>query len=148
MAVQSSQVVALTTDDVPREVRSWVEQALIIPLNRILDLLRTLLNRGVSLRTHINAQVFERKFTAPSGSDWTAAKLDTPSTLSGPALGVQVLACYTLDGAGHDTGPVGALPTPTWREVVVNGARQLRLVYQSGLTAGTKYRLVLLAWGQ
>lgn len=155
MPVQSSQLVPLASDDVPREVRPWVEQALVVPLNRILDLFRTLLNRGISIRTHVNAQVIERKFSPPSSdpditvtADWSASKLDTPSTLSGACLGVQVLACWLLDGAGHDSTPVGSLPSPIWREVVINGQRHIRLVYQYGLTAGSKYRLVLLAWGQ
>lgn len=155
MPVQSAQVERLTEERVPAEHRGWVGAALILPLNRILDLLRTLLNRGVSLRTHINAQVVERKFTPPTSSaditdqgDWSTSRFDTPLTLSGPVLGVQVLACYTVDTAGHDIGPVGNLPSPIWREVVVQGQRHLRLVYVFNLAAGTKYRLVLLAWGQ
>lgn len=146
--IQSAQIEKLTDEHVPPEHRGWVNTAVLLPMNRVLDLIRNLLNRGVSLRTHINAQVIERKFTAPSGSDWTNDKLDTPLNLSGPVLGVQVLACYTTDGAGHDTGPVGALPSPTWREAVVERRRVLRLVFQSGLTPGTAYRLVLVAWGQ
>lgn len=155
MPVLPAQVAPLTTDDVPKDVRSWVEVALLVPLNRILDLFRSLLNRGISIRTHVNAQVIERKFTPSSSStdpleqlDWSSDRLDTPSILSGPCLGVQVLACYTIDGAGHDTGPVGNLPSPVWREVVVQGQRQLRLVYQFGLTSGVRYRMVMLAWGQ
>lgn len=148
MPVQSSQITAVTADVVPREARTWVDQALILPLNRVLDLLRILLNRGVSLRTHINCQVFERRFIVPSGSDWTDEKLDTPLDLAGPVLGLQVLAAYRLDTAGHDTTPIGGLPSPTWREIAANGGKFLRLVSQSGLTAGHTVRILYVAWGQ
>jgi len=148
MTIQSAQIEHLTDEKVPPEQRGWINTAILVPVNRLIDLLRILLNRGISIRTHVNAQVFERKFVAPSGTDWTTAKLDTLLNLTGPVLGVQVLACYTTDGAGHDTGPVGALPSPTWTETLADRKKVLRLVYQSGLMAGTAYRLVLLAWGQ
>lgn len=154
MPILPQQIPTLTTDDIPGGVRSWVEAGLLVPLNRLLDMLRQLLNRGISIRTHINAQVIERKFTPPSADpditiqgDWSASKFDTPSTLSGPCLGLQVLACWELDTAGNDRTPIGNLPTPAWREVVINGQRHIRLIYQYGLS-GSRYRLVLLAWGQ
>lgn len=148
MPLRSTELVDLNPEDVPEGQRSWVSTALIIPLNRVLAGFRQLLNRGISLRAHVNAQVVERKFTAPSGSDWSAERLDVGLTISGPVLGVQVLACYSLDASGNDAGPVGALPSPTWKEIVQNGGKSLRLVYQSGLTGGSRYRLVLLVWGQ
>lgn len=148
MTVFSSQISQLSTDDAPSNVRGWLESVVVLPLNRTLDLLRTLLNRGISVRTHMNAQVFERRFIVPSGMDWTAERLDTASTLSGQALGIVPLAACSVDGAGHDSGPLGGLGLPVWREVVVNGGRAFRLVFQDGLTAGDKVRLVYLAWGQ
>lgn len=148
MPVQSSQVESLTADNLPREIRPWVEKAVILPINRVLDLLRTLLNHGVSLRQHVNCQVIERTFIVPSGSDWSMAKLDTPLSLVGPVLGLQVLAAYRMDTANHVSGPLGGLPSPTWTELVQNGGKFLRLINQSGLTAGWTVRLVLLAWGQ
>lgn len=154
MSVQSSQIPTLSADDLPKDVRSWLERGVLGPLNRVLDLLRALLNRGISLRAHVNAQVVERKFIPPSSDpdftnqlDWSASKLDTPSTLSGACLGVQVLGAWTIDGAGRDVASVSGLPAPSWREVVVDGGRQIRLIYQPGLTSGVRYRLVLLAWG-
>jgi hypothetical protein len=154
MPVQSAQVAPLTVDDLPAQQRGWVELALIIPINRVLDLLRTLLNRGISLRTHVNAQVAERKFTPPTSDpdytvqgDWSASRLDTPITLSGPVLGVQVLGCWTTDTAGHDVAPVSGLASPSWREVIVDKKRVLRLVYIPGLSSGIRYRVLLLLWG-
>ncbi len=155
MPVLPAQVAPLTTDDVPPGARSWVEVALLVPINRVLDLFRSLLNRGISIRTHVNAQVIERKFIPPFTStditeviDWSTSRFDTPLTLSGAVLGVQLLGCWQVDGAGHDVGPVWNLPSPVWREVVVQGQRHLRLLYQFGLTSGVRYRMVILAWGQ
>lgn len=155
MPVQASQLERLSEEQVPAEHRGWAGRALLLPINRLIDLLRVLLNRGVSLRTNVNCQVVERKFTPPSSSsditeqgDWSTSRLDTPLTISGPVLGVQVLACWTLDTAGHDVAPVGNLPSPAWREVVAQGQKHLRLTYQYGLSSTTKYRLVLLIWGQ
>lgn len=154
MPILPTQIAPLTPDDLPKDVRSWMDAGLLIPLNRLLDLLRSLISRGISIRTHINAQVIERKFIPPTAStdiadevDWSTSRFDAPLTLSGPVLGVQVLAAYKVDGAGHDTGPVWNLPAPVWREVLVEGKRNLRLVYQFGLQSGQRYRLVLLAWG-
>lgn len=148
MPVQSSQIEPLTGDALPRDMRPWVEKSLILPLNRVLDLLRSLLNRGISLRTHVNCQVFERRFIVPSGSDWTEERLDTPLTLTGPVLGLQALAAYRLDTAGLDETPIGGLSLPTWREIAANGGKFLRLVHQAGLTAGHTVRVLYVAWGQ
>lgn len=147
MTVQASQVTTVSTDAVPKDQRSWVDAALVVPLNRTLDLLRALLGRGISLRTNVNAQIVEKKFVAPAGTDWSAARLDSPLELSGPVLGVQVLGCWTVDGAGHDVASVGGLSSPAWRSLVTDGALLFRLLDQPGLTAGTRYRLLLLLWG-
>lgn len=155
MTIQAAQVDRLTDDHVPPEHRTWVNQALLLPINKVLDLLRNLLNRGISLRVNINAQVIERKFTPPSSDtdytvqgDWTSSRFDSPLTLSGPVLGVQVLGCWTLDGGGHDVAPVSGLASPSWREVLVQGGKMFRLMYVPGLSSGVKYRLLLLIWGQ
>jgi len=155
VAIQSAQIERLTDDHVPTPQRGWVNDAVLLPLNKVLDLLRAFLNRGVSLRTHINCQLVERKFTPPTSSadyqeqlDWTSSRFDTPLALSGPILGVQVLGCWTLDGGGHDVASVSGLAAPSWREVIAQGSKVFRLVYVPGLTSGTKYRLLLLLWGQ
>jgi hypothetical protein len=155
MPIQAAQVERLTEEHIPAQQRGWVTMALLVPINKVLDLLRTLLNRGVSLRTHINCQVVERKFTPPTVDtdyqnqlDWSTYRLDTPLTLTGPIIGVQVLGCWTLDSAGHDVASVSGLASPSWREAVVQGGKVFRLVYIPGLLASTRYRLVLLLWGQ
>lgn len=149
MPISPTQLVPLTLDEVPKEMRPWVEAALVVPINRLIETLRSAFGNNISLGTNINAQVIERKFTAPNDEiDWDAFRFDTPLNLiTGPVSGVQVLGCWTVDSAGHDVEPISGLATPKWREVVVQGKRNLRLIQQPGLVTGTKYRLVLLAWG-
>lgn len=148
MPVLPAQVTALTLDEVPKEMRPWVEAALVVPLNRLIDNIRTLLTHGVSLGVHVNAQVMERRFTAPNSEvDWSSHRFDTPLTLSGSVRGLQVLGCWTLDTAGHDVASLAGLSSPSWREVAVDGKKVLRLLLQPGLTEGVTYRLLLLAWG-
>lgn len=147
MTVRPQNIQPLNPDELPPEARSWAERVLVIPLNRTLDTIRTLLTNGVTLQTHINAQVVERVFVAPSGSDWSADRLDTVLDLTGAVVGVQPLSVMTVDGAGHDLAPVGGAGMPVWREVAINGRRLLRIIHQDSLTAGTRYRVKWLAWG-
>lgn len=155
MSVQASNVERLHDEAVPPEHRGWVNMALTLPINRVFDLFRALIDRGISLRHHVNAQVVELRLNPPTSSvditeqlDWSGSRFDTPSTLAGPCLGLQVLQCWTVDSAGHDVAPVGNLPSPAWREVVLRGKNHIRLLYQFGLTSGVRYRIVMLAWGQ
>lgn len=150
MPAAANQLSPLTLDEVPKDMRPWVEAALVLPVNRLIDTVRALLTHGVSLGAHVNAQVVERRFVAPgtAGCDWSSHRFDTPLTLSGPVLGVQVLGCWTVDSAGHDSAPVGGLPSPKWAEVASEGRKALRLVFQAQLTEGLRYRLLLLLWGQ
>lgn len=149
MPVLSTQIVPLTLDEVPKEMRPWVEAALVLPLNRLMESIRVLLANGISLGANVNAQVLDLRFVAPAAEvgDWSSHRFDSPLTLSGPATGVQVLGAWTLDAAGHDSAAAGSLPSPTWREVVVGGKRSLRLVFQSGLSEAVKYRISYLVWG-
>lgn len=155
MTVRATSLQSLNADAVPAEHRSWVERVLVVPINRALDVFRALLANGITLQTHVNAQVIDLAFTPPSSSadpfeqlDWSGSRFDTAlTTVAGPVVGLQVLGAWTLDSAGHDAAPVSGLCGPSWKEVVVQGRKHLRLVYQPGLTSGTRYRLRLLAWG-
>lgn len=139
----------LTPDEVPTADRPWVERVLIQPLNRMLDPLRLLLDRGISVQTNMHAQVFALAFTAPSGSDWSSSRFETVSALRGSALGIIVIRCDLLDSAGKPSTPVSDLGLPAFEERVATGRteRLFRLVYQPGLTAASRYRVTYLAWG-
>lgn len=143
----------LVVDHVPAEARGWVERALTAPLNRFLQPLADSLKK--IFLSQLNVQVVELKIRIPSSSvditevvDWASSKFDTPLTITTATLGVVLMGAYSLDSAGHDSGPMWNLPAPVWQEVTLSGVRNLRLRYQFGLTSGTMYRLVYLVVGQ
>lgn len=138
----------LTVDEVPQDQRSWVQPAIVTPLNRALDPLDAILHNGLSVQSNLNAQVVELKFRAPTGTDWSAQRFDVASKLSGACIGLWPVLCFAQDSASHDAAPTGGLSLPAWREVIADGKRLIRLVYQPGLTAGTSYRVRWMAFGE
>jgi hypothetical protein len=139
----------IVADNAPPEHRGWVQRALVEPINRLLEPIYAALDRGLSVRTNMNAQVLEATFIAPS--DWAGAPQDFASTLRGRCLGVQVLRADHLDASGKPTGDNhGTMGAPDWEEILPASAKAptIRIRNQTGLTAGVRYRVVWQALGE
>lgn len=135
----------LSADRVPEEFRPWVESALILPLNEALDALEQLSRRV--LLSQFNAQLFDRKLTAPSSFAASDA-MEQRSELTGDCKGVLVMRCRLLDAAGEPTTGVAPVSC-VWEERKLTGSagRMLRVTSVTGLTAASKYQVDFLAFG-
>lgn len=136
----------LVPDEVPAEHRTWVEKALIVPLNRFLTPVAALLGRLPT--ANLNMQVLRRKLTAPSS--WTDSDvLEFASALSGPCVGVWPVSAHILDAAGQLSTNTHGLTLPAWDEKPLQDrtGTKLRITNQPGLAAGSRYEVVWIAFG-
>jgi hypothetical protein len=140
----------LTTERVPAEHRTWVEQAIATPVNRVLAPLAAFMRRV--MLAQLNVQIIQYRGLPPSSTE----PLERALTVAGPCLGVVALGAKLLDSAGAEGNPVGTgvegdggLTVPAWREVISadRGGRLLRITAQAGLTPGLKYSVTWLAVG-
>lgn len=132
----------LALDHVPAQFRTWVEQALTGPLNRVLVTVEAALGR--LLLAQLNVQFLDYKGLAPT----TLAPAEFASTLAGPCRGVIPLWASTLDAGGTPASALGSLSLPAWVEVAAKdrSAPKIRITQQSGLSS-SRYAVRWMAIG-